>query len=133
MRQWKIALSLAVVGAVASPFVLRTYKMRPPIIERWVSLAEEDEKDFAADLLATMKRTNDCQAIDPVKDRWLTSSECYSRKKILEDGGFNGRRSSTLIYLGINAAAAVLAFGAVFGLTFLIPALIQRYWRWLNT
>ena len=133
MRQWKIALSLALVGAIASPFALRTYKMPLPSVERWVSLAEEDEEEFRTDLVATMKRTNDCLAIDPAKDPWLTSSECYSRKQILENGGFNGRRRSMPIYLTMNAAAAILAFGAIFGLTYLLPALIRRYWRWLHT
>jgi hypothetical protein len=104
-----------------------------PSVERWVSLAEEDEEEFRTDLVATMKRTNDCLAIDPAKDPWLTSSECYSRKQILENGGFNGRRRSMPIYLTMNAAAAILAFGAIFGLTYLLPALIRRYWRWLNT
>jgi hypothetical protein len=129
MRQWKIALSLAVVGGLAAPFALGTYKMRPPVVWRWVSLAEEDDKEFVADLVARMKRTNYCLAID---DPLLTSSECYLEKKTLEDGGFYGLRPSKLFYPTINAAAAILAFGTIFGLTFLLPALLRRYWRWLK-
>jgi hypothetical protein len=129
LRQWKIALSLAVVGAAASPFALGTYKMRPPVVQRWVSLAEEDNKEFAADLVARLKRTNDCLAID---DQWDVS-DCYLGKKFLEDGGFYGPRPSMLLYLAINAAAAILVFGTIFGLTFLLPALLRRYWGWLNT
>jgi hypothetical protein len=30
-RQWKLALSLAIVGALAGPFIFRTYKARPEI------------------------------------------------------------------------------------------------------
>jgi hypothetical protein len=29
MRQWKIALSLAIIGAIAAPLVCHTYKARP--------------------------------------------------------------------------------------------------------
>jgi hypothetical protein len=35
-------------------------------------------------------------------------------------------------YLALNAIAAVAGFAAIFGLSYLLPALARR-WRWLNT
>jgi hypothetical protein len=42
-RQWKIALSLAIVGALAAPFVFRTYKARPTY-SVWVPLSAREKK-----------------------------------------------------------------------------------------
>jgi hypothetical protein len=42
-RQWKIALSLAIVGALAAPFLFRTYKARP-IHSVWVPLTAREKK-----------------------------------------------------------------------------------------
>jgi hypothetical protein len=50
---------------------------------------------------------------------------CFS--KILSKG------HSILMYLAINAVAATAGFVIIYGLTFLLPALARRYWRWLNT
>jgi hypothetical protein len=50
---------------------------------------------------------------------------CFS--KILSRG------HSILKYLAINAVAATAGFVIIYGLTFLLPALARRYWRWLNT
>jgi len=40
---------------------------------------------------------------------------------------------STSKYLGINATAAAVGFVIIYCLTFLLPALARRYWRWLKT
>jgi hypothetical protein len=37
------------------------------------------------------------------------------------------------LYLVLNAAVAIAVFVLIFGLTYLLPALARRYWRWLNT
>jgi hypothetical protein len=50
----------------------------------------------------------------------------------LEEGGVYGPRPSRLLYLAINAAAAIVGFGVTSGLTYLLPALVRRYWRWLK-
>jgi hypothetical protein len=43
LRQWKIALSLAVVGALAAPFAFGTYKARPTYSVRVPLTAQEKE------------------------------------------------------------------------------------------
>ena len=127
MRQWKIALSLAVVGALAAPFVFRTYKMHPPSVQTWVPISEE----VKAGVIAYMKQTNDCQNIvDRANSPALES--CRFEQKALEDGGVYGPRPSMPLYLTLNAAVALVTFGIIFGLTFLVPALALRYWRWLK-
>jgi hypothetical protein len=128
MRQWKIALSLAIVGALAAPFAFRTYRVRPPSIQTWVPMTEE----VKAGVIAYMKRTNDCQDFVDQKNNAALES-CRYEQKALEEGGGYGPRPSTLIYLAINAATATAAFGGIFCLTYLLPALARRYWRWLNT
>jgi hypothetical protein len=127
MRQWKIALSLAVVGALAAPFVFRTYKIRPPSVQTWVPMSEE----VKAGVIAYMKRTNGCQNfVDQANSPALDS--CRFEQKALDDGGSYGSRPSIPLYLTLNAAVALITFGIIFGLTFLVPALAIRYWRWLK-
>jgi hypothetical protein len=53
--------------------------------------------------------------------------------KSLEDGGALIEHLSLPKYLAINAAVAVAGFVSVFCLSFLFPAIVRRYWRWLNT
>jgi hypothetical protein len=126
-RQWKIALSLAIVGGLATPFVFGTYKVRPPSLQTWLPLTEEGK----ANVIAFMKRTNNCEDFVGRGDDYALES-CRYEQKALKEGGVYGPRPSLLLYLAINAAAAILAFGAIFGLTFLLPALLRRYWKWLN-
>jgi hypothetical protein len=52
MNQRKIALSLAVIGAIAAPFVLRTYNLRPTS-ETWVPLAAHEKDKIANELKVT--------------------------------------------------------------------------------
>jgi hypothetical protein len=47
MRQRKIAISLAVIGAIAAPFVFRTYKM-DPVLWRVVPFTTEGKEKAAA-------------------------------------------------------------------------------------
>jgi hypothetical protein len=147
MKQRKIAISLAVVGAIAAPFAFRTYKARP-ITHALVPLTANERTTIAARL----KETNNCQTIvDGVKqqlrdagelnpsrltDKLLKSDDfllCFDQEMQLRDGGHFEDYPGDLKYLAINAATAVSAFVVVFGLTYLLAAIGRRYWRWLNT
>jgi hypothetical protein len=147
VKQRNIAISLAVVGAIAAPFVFHTYKERP-ITHRLSPLTAEEKAAIAARL----KETNDCGTImDRVKQqlhdagnlepRWITGAilrnndylSCTWQHFRLEQGGDFEDYPDTLKYLSINAATAGSAFVVVYGLTFLLPALARRYWRWLST
>jgi hypothetical protein len=66
-------------------------------------------------------------------DRILALESCRFEQKALEEGGVYGPRPSATLYILLNAGISALTFGVVYGLTFLLPALARRYWRWLNT
>jgi hypothetical protein len=55
-----------------------------------------------------------------------------NERKYLDEGGFYAPEPSVVFYLLLNAAVAAASFGATFALTYLLPALIRRYWKWLN-
>jgi hypothetical protein len=48
MRQWKIALSLAMVGAVAAPFAFHTNKMHYPQWRTWTPLTVDEKQQLTA-------------------------------------------------------------------------------------
>jgi len=56
----------------------------------------------------------------------------FSRRELWRQGGEFKERSLSE-YLALNAAAVAIGFAGVFGLSYLLPALARRYWRWLNT
>jgi hypothetical protein len=127
MKQRKIAISLAIVGAIAAPFVLKTYK-EEPYGEVWVPLTIEDKYSFTSRL----NETNNCQTIEVYRDKDLLGG-CRFIQKALEQNGAYYSAPSIPLYLALNAAVAAVAFVVMFGLTYLLPALARRYWRWLNT
>lgn len=61
MRQWKVALSIAVVAAAAAPFVAQTYKDRPQI-SGFEPLTAEKKTEISA-YLTTL---NDCQEFETI-------------------------------------------------------------------
>jgi hypothetical protein len=148
VKQRKIAISLAVVGAIAAPFVFDTYS-EWPMAYGLVPLTGEEKVTIAAEL----KKTNNCQMYeygfnealrgveDPNKktemllnnDNFLRGSSCREGQRRLEAGGDFKEYPDTSKYLTINAAIVGSAFAVIYGLAFFLPALARRYWRWLNT
>jgi hypothetical protein len=131
VKQRKIAISLAVVGAIAAPFVFGTYNERP-IAKVWTSFDEEPwTKEYYKAIVA---KTNNCQTFEYYggPDARIVRF-CLDGQKALEEGGYYGGRQSTPLYLALNAAVAVVTFAVIFGLTYLLPALARRYWQWLKT
>jgi hypothetical protein len=135
MKQRKIVISLAVIGAIAAPFVFHTYKARP-ISNVWLPLTAEEKEEQGA----WVKSTNDCQTFESganpttsreTYDDWVRG--CRTWQKALEEGGMYGRGPSTWLYLALNAVVAVQAFVVIFGLSYLLSALARRYWQWLKT
>ena len=130
MKQRKIAISLAVIGAIAAPFVFHTYKAQPTG-NVWKPLTAEDKVEQGA----WVKSTNNCQTFEG----GITATDatavrgCRYWQKTLEEGGRYGPGPSAPLYLALNAAVAAVAFAVIFALTYLLPALARRYWRWLNT
>ena len=142
-RQWKIALSLAVVGALAAPFAFGTYNARP-VSAVWVPLTAHDKEQRANYL-----DTNDCKSFDNNSSDELfcyydlrTGEKDFKRRieNELEWGTRRGGVHADLLqYLAMNVGVAATTAFSLFGLAYLIPMLIRgvvflarRFWRWLN-
>jgi hypothetical protein len=131
MRRWKIALSLAIVGALAAPFVFRAYKARPTY-SVWVPLTSQEKETLASSLQSSnfCRRETGSIVVDFV---------CRREKEKFEQGGDYEYRSDWQKYFAMNVGVAAATFVSVFGLTFLISmlvrgvaSLIRRYWEWLS-
>ncbi len=125
MRQWKIALSLALVGSLAAPFVFRTYKVRPTYSVFIPFTANQKEN-----LASYVQNSNNCQ---DTASSLVEDFVCRHSKERLDQGGDYESHPDLLKYLALNAGVAVAMFATIFGLAFVIPALLRRYWKWLNT
>jgi hypothetical protein len=156
VKQRKIAISLAVVGAIAAPFVTGAWKMARMA---WVPVPfSAQEKERRASYL---KETNNCQTLtdrieqlkktDPsdfnVADKAIREMEKQAAINQADDAEYDCQRAqrefqrgwvyewlpNTDKYLLFNSMAASAGFVSVFAVTYLLPALARRYWRWLNT
>ena len=129
VKQWKVAISLATIGAIAAPFVLGTYKMRPTpknwTYDRLVPLTADEKENIEAFL----KETKNCEVL---ADLVVQSVACHMNQRDLERDGRYEIYISIDKYQATNAAAVVAGFVSVFGMTFFLPALIRLYWRWLH-
>jgi hypothetical protein len=133
MKQRKIAISLAIVGAIAAPFAFKTWKVRPTS-EVSVPLTADEKQRISGYL----EKTKNCETLmgQPGEDRlnvFARTYICERDRESLQRGAEVNEYPSLPKYLAINLAAAIAAFVGVFGLTFLIPAIVRRYWLWLNT
>jgi hypothetical protein len=144
MKPWKAALSLATLGAIVAPFVIQTVRMRPTT-ETWIPLTQDEKERISAE----MSKTSNCRAIseefDAKKNMGIKpsvedfmdvisrDSTCRDQLKSLELGGYVESHPSILKYAAYNFVSALAGFGIVFGAAMVIPFLIQRYWRRLNT
>lgn len=115
MRQWKIAMFLAIVGAVAAPFVFGTWTIDPQS-EVLVPLTAEEKERIAA----RTDRTENCETIKTFPRNFI----CRQDQENVERGAQILSYPSLPKYIAINLTAALSAFAVIFGLT----SLIQRYW-----
>src|SRR5580693_4446141 len=123
MKQRKIAISLAVVAAIAAPFVSRAYKAQP-VSKTWVPLTAEAKANIAAalgncptaeDHLNKLRELGVKPSFEDISPVVL----CDMERGELRDGGEYKTQLSAPKYLALNTAAAVAGFVLVFGLTFL--------------
>ena len=130
MKQRKIAISLALVAAIAAPFVFRTYRANPQVLVL-EPLTPQQKENFTA----FVARLNNCSELEKIPMDRLPpeADECFERKALLTHGGDYKEQFSIPRYLAWNLGAGAAAFGLIFGMTYLLPALARRYWRWLNT
>jgi hypothetical protein len=120
VKLWKVAISLATVGALVAPFVVGTWKARPT---KWVPVTEERRQEIENSL-------NSCKDEGTKSDRWVCE---YLTTEWLKKGGEYGNSPDPFKYWVINLGAALIALVGIFGLAMVIPRIALRYWRWLRT
>lgn len=118
VRRLKMAIPVAVVAAIAAPFVFGTWK---PTSETWLPLAVDQK----AKLERYMQSTENCQTFEAASgDKDFCQMEL---EKLRAGGQYQYVYISTPKYFALNSAAVLGAFIGVFGLTFLLPGLVRRY------
>jgi hypothetical protein len=125
VKLWKVAISLAVVGAVGAPFVLGTWKAMPRK-EVWIPLTEQRRQEIENYL----KEVNYCKDRSE-GDRF--ACEWFTIKPLEEGREFVGMQPNLLKYLAFNLAVTLPVFVGIFCLAMVIPLIALRYWRWLRT
>jgi hypothetical protein len=120
VRRWKIAIPVAVVAAIAAPFVFGTWKMSTTS-ETWVPLTADQK----AKLEIYMQNTENCRAFEAAfGDKDFCDMEL---EKLRAGGEYQYLYLSTAKYFALNFAVALGTFIAVLSLTFLLPGLSRRY------
>jgi len=120
VRRWKIAIPVAVVGAIAAPFVFGTWKMQSTS-ETWVPLTADQK----AKLEIYMQNTENCRTFEAA---FGEKDFCDMELEKLRAGGeYQYLYLSTPKYFALNIAVALGAFITVFSLAFFLPGLSRRY------
>jgi hypothetical protein len=134
MKRWKGVLGLAIIGAIAAPFVFGTWQPRPNA-QAWLALTPERR----ANLLAKMESSKNCRYLEtqveardalgltPDPDDILEAIQCHREQDALRDGGEAQAYFSLPRYLAINAAIALAGFLGVVGVALVLPVLLRRY------
>jgi len=136
MKPWKVALILAILGAIVTPFVTQTVRMRPTT-EAWMSLTEDEKEHISGE----MSKTSNCRAlseefdakkrmgikpsVEDFMDVTSRDSICREQLKSLELGGYAESHPSLFKYVVFNLASVLAGFVIVFG----VAMAIQRYGR----
>jgi hypothetical protein len=138
VKQWKIAISLAVVGAIAAPFVFHTYEA--DVTGYYVGVIGPLTAQHKEDLTAYVRKLNNCKVFETTPRDDPERITCYGALAELDHGGDFHWEFSVPRYLAWNVGTSAAAFAVVFGLAYLLPAvarllsaIARRYWRWLNT
>jgi hypothetical protein len=128
MKRWKVALSLAVIAAIAVPALAGTWQLNPGMRVKYTR-EEKEEKDRLR--LANCANIRD----DP---EGVRKRNCMFDRVVLDKQWFNGDywaprpEEVTLVYVLRNLRVAAIAFGLTFALAMVIPVIARRYWQWLR-
>ena len=134
MKQWKVAISLAILGALAAPFVTQTVRMHPTT-ETWIPLTQDEKERISAEMSKTSncrtvseqfeakKNTGSKPSVEDFMNVISQDSICRDQLKSLELGGHVESHPSMLKYAAFNLASALAGFGIVFGVA------MVGYWR----
>lgn len=136
MTHRNIALLLAVVAAMASPFLSGTWQPRANA-QAWVALTPE----LRAALVARLESSKNCRYFETqVEARDVLgldvdskdiddAMQCHREQDALRDGGEARPYFSLPRYLAINAAVAAAGAAGVFAMALMLAAAV-RWYRW---
>jgi hypothetical protein len=125
VRQWKVALSLAILAAAAAPFVFGTWK-QPSTETVWVPLTEDQRAKFSA----YEKETSDCRTISNPGE--YGTALCRVTVDMLKEGGLFEIVSLRSKYWTENLLAALAALFGIFASVMVLPSIARIYLAWLN-
>lgn len=126
VKLWKLAISLAVVAALAAPLVMGTWKLRPG---GWHSLpgAERDQ------ITKMATETDNCTHFSST-DTELGKTICTMLLRDLHSGGrYESGERVTWPYVAKNMELMAGTFLLVFLAVMILPAVGARYWAWLKS
>src|SRR6516162_2386744 len=123
MKRWKVAISLATVGALAAPVIFGTWKHQSRS-QHWKPLTEERRQEIENYL----KAKNYCE--DKTNPDGVF---CVYTSITLREGGEWRFGTDIIKYLAVNLAVALAAFAGIVGLAMVIPTILSRYWKWMKT
>jgi hypothetical protein len=133
MKLREIAILLAIVAALGSPFVFGTWQPHANV-QRWIALTPE----LRATILAKLESSKNCRYLETQveardvlglkvdADDIQQAIQCHHEQDALRDGGEAQAYFSLPRYLAVNAAVALASALAVLGLTIMLSVLLQR-------
>jgi hypothetical protein len=136
MRASKTAAGLAIMAALAAPFVAGTSQPHANAQE-WIALTAEHR----AEIVARLESSKNCRYFETqVEARDVLglkvdtkdiddAMQCHRDQDALRDGGKMRPAFSLPRYLAINAAIAAAGALAMLALATMLPVLLRRYAR----
>jgi uncharacterized membrane protein len=125
VKRWKLAISFAVVAALACPLATGAWKLKSG---GWHPLPVDERERIAK--MAT--ETDNCTHFSP-QDTELGKTICTILLSDLHAGGrYESGERVTWRYVVKNLELMAGAFLFVFLAAMIVPALGTRYWAWLN-
>ena len=133
MKHRNIALLLAVVAAMASPFLFGTWQPRANA-QQWIALTPE----LRAGIVAKLESSKNCRYFETqVEARDVLglkvdsndirdAVQCHREQDALRDGGEAQAYFSLPRYLAVNSGVALVGAFGTFGLVMAVPVLVRR-------
>ena len=126
MKRWKLAISLAVIAAVAAPAITGVWRLAPAEFE---PLTDRER------LEAGQYLQHSCITFPKTEDGWdhYDWEGCAIEERALRDGGRRyPAEPVTATYLAKNFYVVGGAFILTFALVMMAPTVGRRYWLWLR-
>jgi hypothetical protein len=125
MKRWKVALSLAVIAAIAVPALAGTWRLAPG------RFATEAEKRRDEAFATEAEKSTNRYARVPRMVLDMRMQDAMTRGGNWGDIWYPAEEI-TSEYVAKNLTVAASAFGLTFALVMVTPPLARRYWQWLR-